>query len=58
MVHTHFVVGMHVHVHIYMYGCHFSLLPNAIDVSLTQDSTEIIDAYFWMTKDPQLEPGP
>ena len=41
-----------------MYGCHFSILPNAIDVSLTQGGTEVIDAYFWMTKDPQLEPGP
>ena len=56
MIHKHFVVGMHVHVHVY--GCHFSILPNAIDVSLTQGRTEVIDAYSWMTKDPQLEPGP
>ena len=24
------------HAHVHVYGCHFSILPNAIDVSLTE----------------------
>ena len=39
-----------------MYGFHFSVVLNAIDVSLTQGWTGV-DAYFRMTKDPQQGSG-
>ena len=32
-------------------------LLNAIDASLTQGWTGVVDAYFWMTKDPQPGTG-
>ena len=33
-----------------MYRCHFLILLNAVDVSLIQGWTGVVDAYFWMTK--------
>ena len=52
MVHTYFVVGMHV-----LLSFLLSTLLNAIDISLTKGWTGVVDAYFWMTKDPQLGTG-
>ena len=40
-----------------MYSFHFSVVLNAIDVSLTQVWTWGVDAYLKMTKDPQPGSG-
>ena len=50
MIHTHFLEGMHVRLS-------FLFLLNSINASIAQGWTGVLDAYFWMTEDPQPGTG-